>query len=215
MPSYICDMLIHSTAITSLTDARYFAAKEVHYLGFYLEEGTPEYLDPVYMKAINEWVEGPILTGWYFQTPIELVAEAAVFYGLGAVVLHEALVQADFQWPDTIEWHIFAKPNAPIMGKLDAFARPPQNIILDLHDIDLPSLKADTPGVERVREICRRRPTILFCADLRADTLPEYELLVPEAAGFCLSGAAEEKVGVKAFDDLEDLFDLLEARNSQ
>ena len=47
-------MLLKATAVMNLTDARYFAAKEVDYLGFNLEEGTEGYLDPMYMKAIRE-----------------------------------------------------------------------------------------------------------------------------------------------------------------
>jgi phosphoribosylanthranilate isomerase len=205
-------MFIHTTAITSLTDARYFAAKEVNFLGFHLEESASEYLDPTYMKAIHEWVEGPVLTGWYFHTPLEVVAEAIVFFGLGAVVLDAALLTNDPIVLDSLEWHLLAAPDSGVLAHLDAFTCQPKSVILNLRNQELSSLNAENAGAGKVREICRRRPTILFCADLRADTLHTYEQLFPEAAGFCLSGAAEEKVGVKAFDDLEDLFDLIEER---
>ena len=78
-------MLIKASAITNLTDARYFAAQEVHFLGFNLEEGTPGYLDPMYMKAIREWVQGPKITGEFDRTTAAVVREAAAFYGLDTV----------------------------------------------------------------------------------------------------------------------------------
>jgi phosphoribosylanthranilate isomerase len=49
-------MLIKASRVTNLTDARYFAARGASYIGFNLEEGTEDYLDPIYMKAIKEWL---------------------------------------------------------------------------------------------------------------------------------------------------------------
>jgi len=80
-------MLIKATRITNLTDARYFAAQAVRFLGFNLEEGTEGYLDPMYMRAIREWVEGPVIVGEFSSSPVEIVREAATFFGLDAVQL--------------------------------------------------------------------------------------------------------------------------------
>jgi phosphoribosylanthranilate isomerase len=77
--------LIKASRVAHLTDARYFAAKEVDYLGFNLEAGTEGYLDPMYMKAIREWVEGPKIVGEFSHTPIRVVLEASAFYGLDVV----------------------------------------------------------------------------------------------------------------------------------
>ena len=81
-------MLIKASRITSLTDARYFAAKEVDYLGFNLEEGTENYLDPMHMKAIREWVEGPKILGEFATATPHFAAEAAAFFELDAVQLN-------------------------------------------------------------------------------------------------------------------------------
>ncbi|MBP6828235.1 MAG: N-(5'-phosphoribosyl)anthranilate isomerase, partial [Saprospiraceae bacterium] len=78
-------MLIKASRITNLTDARYFAAKEVDFLGFNLEEGTEDYLDPIYMKAIREWVEGPQIVGEFSAGSADVVREYASFFGLDAV----------------------------------------------------------------------------------------------------------------------------------
>jgi Phosphoribosylanthranilate isomerase len=77
--------LIKASRIAHLTDARYFAAMEVDFLGFNLEEGTEGYLDPMYMKAIREWVQGPRIVGEFSVSPISVVKEAARFFGLDAV----------------------------------------------------------------------------------------------------------------------------------
>ena len=78
-------MLIKASGITNLTDARYFAAKEVDFLGFNLEENTEGYLDPMHMKAIREWVQGPKVVGEFTHASTHYVREAAAFFGLDAV----------------------------------------------------------------------------------------------------------------------------------
>jgi len=45
---------VKASQITNLTDARYFAAWEVEWLGFNFDEGSAHYIPPVEMKAIKE-----------------------------------------------------------------------------------------------------------------------------------------------------------------
>ncbi|MFN0036896.1 MAG: hypothetical protein ACKVUS_17710, partial [Saprospiraceae bacterium] len=77
--------LFKAGRVAHLTDARYFAAKEVDFLGFNLEEGTEGYLDPMYMKAIREWVQGPKIVGEFSRSTVAVVREAAAFFGMDAV----------------------------------------------------------------------------------------------------------------------------------
>ncbi|HNG89949.1 MAG TPA: hypothetical protein PK858_07085, partial [Saprospiraceae bacterium] len=78
-------MLIKASGVTNLSDARYFAAREVRFLGFNLDEGSAGYVEPSMLHAIREWVEGPLIVGEFSAAPIELVREAASFYRLDAV----------------------------------------------------------------------------------------------------------------------------------
>jgi len=54
---------VKASQITNLTDARYFAAWEVEWLGFNFDKGSENYIQPQVMKAIKEWVEGPKMVG--------------------------------------------------------------------------------------------------------------------------------------------------------
>ena len=54
---------IKASDITSLTDARYFAAKEVEWLSFNFTEGVVGYIQPMKARAIFEWVEGVKIVG--------------------------------------------------------------------------------------------------------------------------------------------------------
>ena len=54
---------VKASQITNLTDARYFAAKEVEWLSFNFREGAENYIDPMKARAMFEWVEGPRIVG--------------------------------------------------------------------------------------------------------------------------------------------------------
>ncbi len=55
--------LVKASNITNLTDARYFSALEVEWLGYHLEKGAETYIEPQNIIAIKEWVEGPKTVG--------------------------------------------------------------------------------------------------------------------------------------------------------
>ncbi len=51
--------IIKAGAITHLTDARFFAAYEVCYLGFCFDPESPDYISPQEALAIKGWISGP------------------------------------------------------------------------------------------------------------------------------------------------------------
>jgi phosphoribosylanthranilate isomerase len=204
-------MLIKASRITNLTDARYFAAKEVDFLGFNLEESTEGYLDPMYMKAIREWVEGPKIVGEFSRSPLAYVREAAAFFGLDAVQVTadylaqladleglEVILEAPTDMPhSSFIAHRFFEEAAPFVSyflvKMDI--APPLSEILKLAESSL------------LKKICANYP-ILLQIEAGAERLPEIlEVLKP--AGLSLVGGEEEQVGVKSFDEIEAIFGFL------
>ena len=197
-------MLIKASRITNLTDARYFAAKEVDFLGFNLEEGTEGYLDPVYMKAIREWVEGPKITGEFSRTPAPVVREYATFFGLDAVQVTDAclsqlpelegltvILEVEASEPQDALEHVFEK-NAPYVACFLVKFRPGTSLLRE---------------AEFWRKYCAADPVLLE-GDMPAGLLPEIlESIRP--AGLSLAGGEEERVGLKSFDEIEDIFDAL------
>ncbi|MCC7246507.1 MAG: hypothetical protein IT269_12565 [Saprospiraceae bacterium] len=203
-------MLIKASHIRNLTDARYFAAREVDFLGFCLQEGHPDYLDPMYMKAMREWVQGPKIVGEFPSAEAAYVMEAARFLELDAVetAAEVAFPDAGFEAEKTIIRHFN-------VGKTDEnalFERVlnlvlPENHLLLLNfehsDWHWPMLLDDP----RWRECCRRQ-RVMLQIDAPADIYPRlYERLEP--AGFSFAGGEEEKVGVKSFDELDEVLDAL------
>lgn len=200
--------IIKAARITNLTDARYFAAKDVAFLGFNLEEGTEGYLDPIYMKAMREWVEGPGIVGEYVHAPAEVVAESARFFALDAVQVpirnhsDNLDILAGVQVILHLEWPVLASDLLQICANKAAFVA---YFLLDITPEHWPIHK------DLLKTLCAQYP-VLLQIELPTETVQTIlEEINP--AGLNLSGGAEEKVGVKSFDELDTIFDFLEQEN--
>jgi len=201
-------MLIKASGITSLTDARYFAAREVDFLGFNLEENTEGYLDPMYMKAIREWVEGPQIVGEFTAAPLSYVREAAAFFGLDAVQVPAALHGADLTALAGLTVIAALEGGDPEIDRLLQETGPHvQYFLIDISKIVEPATGA-LPDLERWKKRCTTYP-VLIHADLTADQWPNL-LNALQPAGLNLAGGEEERVGVKSFDEIEAIFEAID-----
>jgi phosphoribosylanthranilate isomerase len=195
-------MRILARHITNLTDARYFAAKEVAYLAFNLQEGTAGYLDPIYMQAMREWVQGPAITGEFGPGTSEQTINAAVqFYGLEAVVVPAGIRYMQVDAPEVLVKVRLTDPADPFPVGLseEGIAA----FVVELANAD----HAWSDYVEVLKK--SGRPCFVQYAG-SSDEL--HALLESDAPiyGLALIGGEEEAVGVKSFDELEDIFDVLE-----
>lgn len=198
-------MYIKAAHITNLTDARYFAAKEVHFLGFNLEAGAEDFLDPIYMKAIREWVEGPLIVGEYSASPAETIVEAAAFFGLDAVEVGEA------QIPD-----LPALQHLRVLLRLEQVVEPAsvrQVLEQARGRFEFAVLQLNDPAVLTTDPAAWKSLFSDFPILLHGDFSPtQYGWIMEQfaPAGFSLRGGAEEKVGVKSFDEIDAIFEALE-----
>ncbi len=199
---------IKASRVAHLTDARYFAAKEVDYLGFNLEEGTEGYLDPIYMKAIREWVEGPKIVGEFSRTPIRSVREAAVFFGLESVqasALNHGADLAELEGLEVILEIEVGEEGLPFSKlELQAFA---PHVDIFLFNFSQSNISKSSFYAEKEfwREMFALRPSLLQ-AELPAGDWPEI-LETLGLAGISLVGGEEEQVGVKSYDQMDDIFE--------
>ncbi|MBK6933450.1 MAG: hypothetical protein IPH12_22310 [Saprospirales bacterium] len=199
-------MLVKASGITNLTDARYFAAREVHFLGFNLEEGTEGFIDPVFMKAIREWVEGPKIVGEFDRTPAGAVREAAEFYGLNAVQVTLAQELAPLEGLDVILHVPGAAAPALLRPLLQARAPWVSWFLIDFSHLD--NAGAQLLAQAPVWSALFADFPALLALDAPAAALPEL-LTALHPAGLALRGGAEERVGVKSFEEIDAVFEEL------
>jgi phosphoribosylanthranilate isomerase len=200
--------LIKASRIAHLTDARYFAAKEADYLGFNLEAGTEGYLDPIYMKAIREWVEGPKIVGEFSRTPIRVVSEAAAFYGLDTVQVSAKTHGAQLTELEGLEVILeieVGEAGLPFsIAELQAFAAQADVFLFNFthSNLSISTLYAEKAHWQEVFSI---RPSLVQ-ADIPA---AEWPALLESfgLAGISIVGGEEEQVGVKSYEEVDAVFE--------
>jgi phosphoribosylanthranilate isomerase len=208
---------VKASAINNLTDARYFAAFEVEWLGFQLDPAGERHVQPQVLKAIREWVDGVKIVGEFemqsaadIQTAMQMLQLDAVQAGMLTTV--ETLIELRSQRPVIKEVVVETDSSmADLQEILDQFAPHCAWFVLnfDKNGISWDQLQAGLPGLQlrEVQSLCAQYP-ILLSLDLKPDALTEVmDVLSP--AGFSFTGGEEERVGYKSFDELDELLEQL------
>lgn len=206
---------VKASAVTNLTDARYFAACGVTWLGFNLTPGTPTHVLPMEVRAIAAWVDGVAITGEFampsdaeLRAAVDLLGLDAIQVGMftteevlqqsyGTAVLQEIIWDAD----DLDGMETLMHRHVQLV---DAYV-----LRLDVAGLDWAQVRVRPAVLARLKRLCARFPVILSLpfaaaeADVVLDTLRPW--------GINVFGGEEEKVGYKSFDELDELFDRLEA----
>ena len=207
---------VKAAAVANLTDARYFAAYGVDYLGFALEPGSAGYVGEAAVAEMREWIEGPVLVGEFGGVDVGEVARQAEALRLGAVqvgpfsrtrdvaratglpVLHEIILGADVG-------------PAEAQRIIDGTGASAAAFVIDCSRNGLPW-----------EVLCKRDTWLAWLRDTCADhevwlDLPAAPAQLPEVlatlapAGLQVAGGEEEAVGVKSYDELDDWFEELRA----
>jgi phosphoribosylanthranilate isomerase len=209
-------MKIKATNIANLTDARYFAAKEVAFLGFCLEENNENFIPAHQVKAIKEWIEGPMIVGAFgWQSEAEIMVQIeninldAVHLDMFSTVatsvlrdkvkvMYEIVAEKSMRAADLWEW-------ATTLGAKSDF------LILNFEKNNITwndIIRHSELSIELLQRICQSYRVLLNLPCDTEDLKSMLSVIAPE--GFVVSGGDEEKVGVKSFDELDEIFDLFE-----
>lgn len=208
---------VKASSVTHLTDARYFAAWEVEWLGFNLSSGDPEAIDPRQAAAIQGWIDGVQIVGELnlptvedLQTATELLSLDAIQVGMytetetlrewgGQLpIIQEIVINADTQLEEVEEL-------------LEAGQGVMAYFLMNFTKGDVTWVQVEqgvSITVEQLKEWAERYPLLLEI-DLN-DQRPSTLLDQLPILGFSLRGGAEEKVGYKNFDELDTFFEDLE-----
>lgn len=208
---------IKVSSVSNLTDARYFAAKEVAWLGFCLEPGAPQYIAPTSMLAIREWVGGVLSVGEFGLAAYDDLIYAVTNYRLDAVQVGmftpiETLEKLHGQ--TTLFREIVVQPDssaAALRAEIQRAAHLVEYTVLSFLPgrISWSQLQAGKPvSIEDLQALCREFQIFL---NIQLDTVNlAAALRQVEPYGIVLHGGDEEKTGVKSFDELDELFEILE-----
>ncbi|WP_020536196.1 hypothetical protein [Lewinella cohaerens] len=208
---------VKASAITHLTDARYFAAWETNWLGFMLSPGTEESVDLQLVAALREWVDGVKICGEFSLATLPEIEAAIEVLGLETVQLGMLTPLENLQalkgkveiiQEIVVEAYITAEELSALMEErkdaVDYFL-----LQFNKGGLTWPDIQEGTPfGADQLEAWAKQYPLLV---DLPLEGTPPTQFLEQiKVEGFSVQGAAEEKVGVKSFDELDDFFEDLE-----
>lgn len=168
-------MELVALGITNLTDARYFSAMGVDWMGFDLRSDSSIGLSHV--QAFSEWIEGPALIADVRGKDVDQIAEILSGFKADGLIVSEEIELPNYGGS------VFRI--APDEGNCDR--------IIASHNESLPESLTGVP-------VWRHVSGVHDLASLQEGT-----------AGVVIVGGEEEQTGVKDYDEIDQLFEALEA----
>ena len=200
---------VKASEIANLTDARYFAALEVEWLCFNLEKGAEAYIEPENVMAIKEWVEGPKIVGTFGMQSVEYIQSAISTIGLDAIQLgHFAEMSQILRLRDaTIIKEVFIgdQLDTSEIGKHVFMHSDYVNVFALKGTITWASIRENASQVAFLKKICTDYDVIIDFEFKAAEVNELLQAISP--LGINVKGGEEEAVGVKSYDELDDLFE--------
>jgi len=216
MFSFMLRTKVKASSVTNLTDARYFAAREVEWMGFVLDPASELYVAPRDVQAIRDWIDGPGAVGEFgmqsageIQTAVELLQLDAIQAGMFTSA--ETLTELQASQPVIKEVVIETdSAEAFLLEQFDEFAHLAAFFLLNFEKNGITWRQLQQRGGPSLalRSICRQH-AVYLAIDLDTEHLDEL-LIELQPEGLSLQGGKEEKTGYKSFDEIDDIFDALE-----
>jgi len=209
---------VKANSITHLTDARYFAAWEVEWLGFQLSPGADDYLSPQHVSAFQEWVDGVKVCGEFSLPDIGELTVAIDLLGLEAV---QVGLFTPFSTIQALEGKVevlqeLVIENYTDMADIESIMLTNKDVVdyfilqCSKGGIRWSDIAMGTPfGIEELEKWAEKYP-VLLDVSLDGDQNAAQLLEKIPLKGFTVMGGEEEKIGLKNFDELDDFFESLE-----
>jgi len=201
---------IKASQTTNLTDARYFAAWGVEWLGFGLEPGQDHVVAPAQMAAIKEWVEGPKMVGEFSGLDVELIHQSINLLDLDAVEVSRFanLSALDLSIPLFMNIVMEADLEAEALREILKSKEAVNYFILDFEKNASNNDFREKFSVSWLSNLTKQFP-IFIRTSIDTYSLKEITEEI-QPLGISLAGGEEEKVGLKSFDELDEIFEELE-----
>ncbi|WP_026464500.1 hypothetical protein [Adhaeribacter aquaticus] len=200
--------LVAVTNINNLSDARYCAGMGADIISFCLTEGKEGFLKPTEVKEIAGWLAGVQFAGEFEKVPVETINEIAQSCALDMVQLNSTyflddivnielpIIQRILIDKDTIE--------TDLMEMLALYQSHVDYFLLDSKDFE----EIDETNIQLLKDLANEFPILLGFGLHKENVFTVLENINPR--GLALKGGHEIKPGLKNFDELADILELLE-----
>ena len=191
--------------ITNLSDARFAAAAGIEYMGFCFDTNNVNYIPPIKAKEIIDWTSGCFVVAEFGNQSIHEILAITEMLNIDILEINNHLLPTDL-----------AEIDKPIIKKLDISLLNKESLTAEINSyltkVDAFHLFASHENnsitAEQLKEICDNHK-IIWGINTSSKTIKSIlETYQPYALN--ISGGDEEKTGVKDFDELNDILEVLE-----
>lgn len=192
-----------ASSINNLTDARYFAGWMVDYIIFHTDPSHPSYTSPQEIGTFQSWVEGPQYFFELADDQYEQLEKMLVDLGGHGVSLPYEKRSLVASYDVQMMTHM----------SLSTFQESMENGSLQLLN-SLVVIEAIEDIYKVIDVVKEQRQNQSYSGEiyleLPQNPIEEDWVLSPEIDGFLMHGSPEEKVGYKSFDELDEIFEILQ-----
>jgi len=191
-------MKIKAGHISNLTDARYFASKNAHWLGLNLNPSDPDAIDKEHAKGIMQWIAGCEFIGEMGKRK-----EEEIFFLCESLELNGIQIDSDLElsmYPPGVS--IFRHKIFHCNGKIMHIPEPVSYLILDIAH----------PEKIQLPEATQKLNTYLERYNVLLNISNATDLSICKTFGIKgvnIRGGKEIRTGVKAFTDLSEIMEKL------
>lgn len=186
-----CKMLskiVKAGSITNLTDARFFSAFEVDFIGFCFDPQSLLYISPQNALAIKGWITGPKIVAEFANQDPDNIKNIIQFF-------EPDIIEIDEQNLETI-LPLCISLNKPLIVRTESEKETNEHILFYL---------APLSAAEKIKD----KSNFIFDLTESTTTAPDISNL----PAIQLKGSPEQEVGIKSFDNIAHILESIEIAN--
>lgn len=208
LESYFCNMnnpiRIKLGSVSNLSDARFAAASGVAFIGFNFNTGSALYLPPVKAKEIIDWISGPQMVAEFGNQDLVSIMELSTLLQVNIIEVENELEPNDL-----------LSLGLPVIKKIDIANSSPDDLLELLNrykdSVDAFHLWSSDQSISLddalLKQLCSSFQIVWGLPLQKENALSVCLNFNPYAIN--LTGAEEEKPGLKDFDELSGIVEVL------
>lgn len=189
-------ILVKVNSINHLSDARYFAAHEVEWLGYCFDPDSPDFIQLLMAKGIIDWVVGPKVVAEFGDQPSDEIAQVINYINPDFVQLPSTFSILEFDFHKSLIIQISFSEPKKIEEEMMKWKERANIFMLNTEEI-------------RLLDDLKKMNSKFQCLINHRRTGQNIIQIVHQsgALGICINGSSEEKTGIKNYEELDELFE--------
>lgn len=190
--------------VTNLSDARYAAAVGINYIGFCFDSESTNYIAPIKAKEMIDWITGSHIVAEFGNQSIDEIKDISELLNVDVIELNNTILPDELP---SLEKAIIKKIDISIynLTQLNTELQAYKNYCDAFHLFT--TLNNLTIPENDLVNICANYKIIWGLPITNSSVLNIINGFKPYAIN--VSGGQEEKAGIKDFDELNDLLEVI------